>query len=156
MRSQWPTLCLLIPVLAILFAGPPGAGAVPSLQADAGLDGVYARDATTYAYPYPAITKRDGMGHGHEHGHAMAAPLTELDEDEILRWNGPTPPSYWTIDVEEGDPNVQRYPWLMALHVLFMSIAFFGALPAGKCGASSRSIHCRRPICEYQASHCAP
>jgi hypothetical protein len=61
----------------------------------------------------------------------MGAPLTQLNETEVLEGHAPTPPSYWTIDVEEpGDQ--QRHPGLMAAHACLMSVAFFGALPAGR------------------------
>lgn len=140
MRSYWPALGVLVPMLAVVFAAPPLAGAAPSAQAIDGLNVLHARDATfAHAYTHPTLLSRDG--HEHEHGHAMMPPITELDEAEILAWNGPTPPSYWTIDIEERDPKVQRYPWLMALHILFMSVAFFGALPAGECAVAPRSIY---------------
>jgi hypothetical protein len=58
--------------------------------------------------------------------------VTELDEAEIEAWNGKTPPSYWSIDIEERDPAQKRHPWLMGLHVLFMSLAYFCVLPVGK------------------------
>ncbi|KAL4075983.1 hypothetical protein J3A83DRAFT_4357115 [Scleroderma citrinum] len=58
-------------------------------------------------------------------------PLTEINETEILMWHLPTPPSYWSIDIENPDPTVARYPGLIALHVTFMILAFFVALPAG-------------------------
>ena len=35
------------------------------------------------------------------------------------------------MDIEDRDPNISRYPALIALHALFMSLAFFVALPAG-------------------------
>ncbi|KAG1832991.1 hypothetical protein EV424DRAFT_1469245 [Suillus variegatus] len=59
------------------------------------------------------------------------APLTELNETAILEWHAPTPPSYWSIDIEDRDPSVPRYPALMALHIIFMTLAFFVALPVG-------------------------
>ncbi|KAI6003871.1 hypothetical protein EDD15DRAFT_2456938 [Pisolithus albus] len=52
-------------------------------------------------------------------------PLTEINETDILLSHLPTPPSYWSIDIDSPDPNVPRYPGLMALHVTFMMIAFF-------------------------------
>ncbi|KAG6336339.1 hypothetical protein ID866_2734 [Astraeus odoratus] len=66
----------------------------------------------------------------HVHMH-HAQPLTEINETDILVWHLPTPPSYWSIDIEDLDPSVPRYPALMALHVTFMMLAFFVALPAG-------------------------
>lgn len=53
-----------------------------------------------------------------------------INETEILQWHLPTPPSYWSTDIQDRDPNVARDPALIALHVLFMSLAFFVALPA--------------------------
>lgn len=47
-------------------------------------------------------------------------------------YHSPTPPSYWTIDLEDRDPSAARYPGLMALHAVLMSFAFFVALPLGK------------------------
>ncbi|PCH41301.1 hypothetical protein WOLCODRAFT_137309 [Wolfiporia cocos MD-104 SS10] len=58
-------------------------------------------------------------------------PLLVLNETEITMYHQPTPPSYWTIDLVDKLPGEHRYPWLMAVHVLSMSSAFFGALPAG-------------------------
>ncbi|KAG1755842.1 hypothetical protein EDB19DRAFT_435076 [Suillus lakei] len=58
-------------------------------------------------------------------------PLTELNETAIIQWHAPTPPSYWSIDIEDRDSSVSRYPGLMALHVVFMTLAFFIALPVG-------------------------
>ncbi|KAF8450367.1 hypothetical protein L210DRAFT_843634 [Boletus edulis BED1] len=57
--------------------------------------------------------------------------MSEINETEILQWHLPTPPSYWSIDIDDRDPNTARYPALIALHALFMSLAFFVALPAG-------------------------
>jgi hypothetical protein len=68
-------------------------------------------------------------GHGHSHGHV--APLVEFNETEVLLHHGPTPPSYWSIDIDDPDPGSARHPTLMLSHSLFMILAFFGALPAG-------------------------
>ncbi|KAI6034255.1 hypothetical protein BKA83DRAFT_299309 [Pisolithus microcarpus] len=65
-----------------------------------------------------------------EHMH-HGQPLTEINETDILLSHLPTPPSYWSIDIDSSDPDVPRYPGLMALHVTFMMIAFFVVLPAG-------------------------
>jgi hypothetical protein len=83
--------------------------------------------------PSPLLYGRDGdeHGHGHGHGHGHMAPVVQLNESEILLYHDPTPPSYWTIDIDEHDPGKTRHPGLMALHALFMMLAFFGALPAG-------------------------
>lgn len=45
-------------------------------------------------------------------------------------WNGLTPSSYYTIDWEEPGSD-KRHPGLMMAHAVFMSLAFFGALPMG-------------------------
>jgi hypothetical protein len=80
----------------------------------------------------PLLYIRDGDEHGHGHGHhGNMAPLVELNETEILLHHAPTPPSYWSIDIDEPDSGKSRHPGLMALHALFMMFAFFGALPAG-------------------------
>lgn len=86
------------------------------------------------AFPTPSIRSstihvRDDT---HMHMHTHSAPVYEINETEILQWHLPTPPSYWSIDIEDRNPNVARYPALIALHALFMSLAFFVALPAGK------------------------
>jgi hypothetical protein len=69
--------------------------------------------------------------HGHSHGHANAAPIVQLNETEVLLYHAPTPPSYWSIDMDDHSSGETRYPTLMTLHALFMMLAFFGALPAG-------------------------
>ncbi|KAI0254928.1 hypothetical protein BJV78DRAFT_886943 [Lactifluus subvellereus] len=74
---------------------------------------------------------RDGDEHGHGHGHANAAPIVELNETEVLLHHAPTPPSYWSIDIDDHTSGETRYPTLMVLHALFLTLAFFGALPAG-------------------------
>jgi len=75
----------------------------------------------------PLLYERDGD----EHRHGHAAPLVELNETEIRLYHAPTPPSYWSIDIDDPDPGNARHPSLMVLHSLFMMLAFFGALPAG-------------------------
>ncbi|KAL5530449.1 hypothetical protein ACEPAF_6707 [Sanghuangporus sanghuang] len=65
-----------------------------------------------------------------EHVHAMHEPLLDLNETLILQWHKPTPPSYGTHDLEDQDVT-HKYPHLMALHAVFMCLAFFGALPIG-------------------------
>lgn len=73
----------------------------------------------------------------HDHGHSPHAEVkSKWDEEAYLELYPPTPPSYWSEDVrmQMGSNEVlpARYPWLMVLHTLFMSGAFFVALPAGK------------------------
>lgn len=79
----------------------------------------------------PPLFERDGDEHGHGHGHGHAAPLIELNETEVLLHHVPTPPSYWSIDIDDPDSGNARHPSLMLSHSLFMMMAFFGALPAG-------------------------
>lgn len=78
-----------------------------------------------------ALLPRDG-GHGHgAHGH-HAQPILELNETEVTMYHAPTGSSYYWIDIMETPPEGgKRYPGLMGLHALFMSLAFFGALPIG-------------------------
>jgi hypothetical protein len=67
-------------------------------------------------------------GDGHHNHHA--APSLELNETEVLLSHAPTPPSYFTIDWED-EGYEKRYGGLMIAHGLFMSLAFFVALPMG-------------------------
>ncbi len=46
-------------------------------------------------------------------------------------YHAPTAPSYYWHDIMESHGEEKRYPGLMGLHALFMSLAFFGALPIG-------------------------
>jgi len=73
------------------------------------------------------VTAQHNRGHSH-HGEVKS----KWDEEEYLKWNPPTPPSYWSEDTSSGEELPARYPWLMVLHVLFMSGAFFVVLPAGE------------------------
>jgi zinc transporter ZupT len=86
-----------------------------------------------------SLLPRDGHGHHHAHG----APLLELNETEVTMYHAPTSPSYWSIDIDDPhDPETPRHPGLMAAHILFMSLAFFVALPAGIALRSVRhSLH---------------
>lgn len=70
------------------------------------------------------IVARDGDDHHH------GAPIMKLNETEVLMGHGPTPPSYWTVDVEESG---RGHAGLMVVHGVLMSAAFFVALPAGEC-----------------------
>lgn len=78
---------------------------------------------------FPLLFERDGHEHGHGHGHMP--PQVELNETEVLLYHAQTPPSYWSIDIDDPDSGSARHPSLMFLHSLFMMLAFFGALPAG-------------------------
>ena len=73
----------------------------------------------------------------HDHSHSHHGEVkSKWDEEEYLKLNPPTPPSYWSEDtrmrMSSDEALPARYPWLMVLHVLFMSGAFFIALPAGE------------------------
>ena len=130
------TLTFLLPSLALYATNP--VTAVPSSIASPA-------DLSVRNPSYPDIVERVGVGdttpllyvrdgdeHGHGHGHhGNMAPLVELNETEVLLYHAPTPPSYWSIDIDEPDSGKSRHPGLMALHALFMILAFFGALPAG-------------------------
>ncbi|KAG6911708.1 hypothetical protein DXG01_007958 [Tephrocybe rancida] len=70
------------------------------------------------------LASRDGSHHHNSH----AAPLTMLNETEVTLYHAPTPPSYYTIDFEDAGEGV-RHPGLMMAHIIFMSLAFFVALP---------------------------
>ncbi|KXN86383.1 hypothetical protein AN958_10245 [Leucoagaricus sp. SymC.cos] len=71
------------------------------------------------------LLARDG---DHRH-HSHAQPVLELNETEILMWHAPTPPSYYTIDWEGPANADKRHPGLIISHAVFMSLAFFIALP---------------------------
>lgn len=88
---------------------------------------------SAYASPAPSIRSSIDTLHVRDdtHMHMHSTPVYEINETEILQWHLPTPPSYWSIDIEDRDPSIARYPALIALHALFMSLAFFVALPAG-------------------------
>jgi hypothetical protein len=88
--------------------------------------------------PFPHLLfERDRDEHGHSHGHGHVAPLVELNETQLLLYHAPTPPSYWSIDIDDPDPGNARHPSLILFHSLCMILAFFGALPAG---SSTRPI----------------
>jgi hypothetical protein len=111
MRSPWLSLLVTAPLLAIVLVAPLSVLAVPVTD-----------------FELAEASKRDN---DHMHMH-HGAPLTELNETAIIQWHAPTPPSYWSIDIEDRDPSLSRYPGLMAFHVIFISLAFFVALPVGK------------------------
>ena len=103
------------------------------------------------ATPAPALSihVRDDS-----HMHHSGQPMAEINETEILKWHLPTPPSYWSIDIEDHDPNVARYPGLVTLHAVFMSLAFFVSLPAGAlhfsftCSPVHLPLRNRSPLCK--------
>ena len=130
MRVSIPTAASLLLALAISFQGSPVA-ASPSLAV---------RDPFVDTGPADGtLLRRDGS-HGHGHGGHHAQPIVELNETELARWHSPTPISYYTFDFErEGDADLKRRPGFMIAHIVFMSVAFFGALPIG-----TSSLHPKR------------
>ncbi|KAI0722254.1 hypothetical protein C8T65DRAFT_628753 [Cerioporus squamosus] len=114
------SVALLVPALAAALAA---ASAVPCSDSRS-LDCVP-------AHTEQLLIPRDGdHGHGGHGGH-HAAPIVELNETEVTMYHAPTAPSYYWIDIMESHTDEKRYPGLMGLHALFMSLAFFGALPIG-------------------------
>ncbi|KAL0582004.1 hypothetical protein V5O48_000062 [Marasmius crinis-equi] len=109
---------LLLPAL-LAFPATSFADAIPRELRDEYL-GVQRR-----SYEGGLLTPRD------DHHHHKGAPLLELNETEVLMGHDPTPPSYWTIDWEDPEHASERHPGFMVMHALFMSIAFFVALPIG-------------------------
>lgn len=80
----------------------------------------------------------------HSHGHA--APLSELNETEVLLHHAPDPLSYWAYDngmklgadgiglvPSSPDGRKRGYRALLVTHVAAMVVAFFGILPIGVC-----------------------
>ncbi|KAF5333446.1 hypothetical protein D9611_002369 [Ephemerocybe angulata] len=125
MRASLPTAAGLL--LALLVSSGSSAAASPSIAA---------RDPFTATLADRALWTRDGdHGHGGGHGHGHnphAQPIIVLNETEIAMSHEPTPPSYYSFDWEgEGDLTAKRHPGLMMAHIVFMSLAFFGALPIG-------------------------
>ncbi|KAI9513174.1 hypothetical protein F5148DRAFT_1273139 [Russula earlei] len=119
------TLAFLLPSLAILAADSVIAAITYPPDLTVRNLRLSQRDVGHLSFP---LCARDGDQHGHGH---ESAPLLELNETEVLLHHAPTPPSYWSIDIDDPDPGKTRHPSLMALHALFMTSAFFGALPAG-------------------------
>ncbi|KAI0921369.1 hypothetical protein AcW2_006361 [Taiwanofungus camphoratus] len=110
----------LLPALATAAAAAALVAAAPPTHA--------LREAPPVSHEYMLIT-RDG-DHDHHGGHHVQ-PVYDLNETEVTMFHAPTPPSYWTIDLVDRVPDQHRYPGLMVVHVLFMGLAFFGALPIG-------------------------
>jgi hypothetical protein len=125
MRNRWLSLVVNASVLVIVLIGPLLVVAVPAVDLTLCQEHPHAQSISSGDF---RVLRRDG---DHVHMH-HGAPLTELNETEILQWHAPTPPSYWSIDIDDRDPSVLRYPGFMALHMVFMTLAFFVALPVGK------------------------
>lgn len=139
MRSPWLSLVVTAPLLAISLFEPLSVLAVP--VADLELSGTHTTPHDLVA-SWSGVFRRDD---DHMHMH-HGAPLTELNETAILEWHAPTPPSYWSIDIEDRDPSVPRHPALMALHIIFMTLAFFVALPVGEKISRTCIIHLRAHV----------
>jgi hypothetical protein len=121
------TLAFLFPILA-LYATNSVTAISPADLAERNPSSQDLSDRVDDSFP-SLLFERDGDEHGHGHGHA--APLLELNETEVLLHHASTPPSYWSIDIDDPDSGNARHPHLMFIHSLFMMLAFFGALPAG-------------------------
>ncbi|KAF7976963.1 hypothetical protein HWV62_5028 [Athelia sp. TMB] len=77
--------------------------------------------------------------------HHQGTVLLALNETDVLMGHGPTPPSYWTIDVVEGS----GHAGLMVLHVIFMCAAFFVALPAAIALRSVKHVWHSVAVCAF-------
>ncbi|KAI0306959.1 hypothetical protein B0F90DRAFT_1665300 [Multifurca ochricompacta] len=135
MRLYGLTLSFLLPSL-VLYA-PHSAIASPSVITSP-VRSVRNPDSAVRVHPPDSFLSllytRDGGDehtHGHAHGHGNPSPLVELNETDVLLYHAETPPSYWSIDIDNHNSGGTRHPGLMGLHALFMALAFFGALPAG-------------------------
>jgi len=131
MRAQWSPFALLISALAAVFVATAQVYASPAATSDSLVQHQQAGDVEIPSHFN--LMLRDG----HSHHNSHAAPLLRLNETEVLLYHALTPPSYWTIDIDDHDTDVSRHPGLMVLHGLLMSLAFFVALPIGKCEVSS-------------------
>lgn len=121
------TLAFLLPSL-VLYAPDSVSATSPVDLTERNSSSQDLSDRVVDSFPL-LLFERDNHEHGHGHGHA--APLVELNETEVLLHHSPTPPSYWSIDIDDPDSGDARHPGLMFLHSFFMMLAFFGALPAG-------------------------
>ena len=81
-----------------------------------------------FSYASPDIARSVNVYGRRDGHHNHAAPLLELNETEVSMYHPPTPPSYYTIDWED-EGYEKRHGGLMIAHGLFMSLAFFVALP---------------------------
>lgn len=127
MRAHWGSVCLLIPALAAVLDASLSVYASPfASSVDLSARGSTI-DPREYLHDPSGLRMRDGGGHGHHNTHA--APLLQLNETEVTMHHAPTPPSYWSIDIDNVESDSSRHPGLMALHGILMSLAFFVALP---------------------------
>lgn len=125
MRLYGHTIAFLVPTLAIY-----AIHSVIAIPSDVVVENPSSQELSNKV-SFPLLYDRDNDEHGHGHGHGSAAPIVQLNETEVLLHHNLTPPSYWSIDVDDSDSGKARHPSLMVLHSLFMMLAFFGALPAG-------------------------
>ncbi len=125
MRCSWCALgSLLVGFISLFPLNPAAAHALsPALAISAPVEraNIFTRDA------------------GHDRHSHHDTPKPDLNETEIEMYHGKTPPSYYTIDWEDADSK-SRYPGLIMAHALFMSLAFFCALPIGEVQASGMVI----------------
>lgn len=147
MRAHWPVLPVLIPALAVAFVGAIPSSSSSQLAPHEPFPAIHPQilvlpretdddepheHAHEHHHDHDSMTPEPKLDpHEHAHGNHHAQPLLELNETDVLLFHAPTPESYWTIDMDNVDPTQKRYPAFMALHILFMSLAFFGALPIG-------------------------
>lgn len=124
MRALGSALGLLVLTSAAVITAIPSVHGFPS----AASENVGSRQLTPYSLLSRQYSRDDHVHHSHH-----AAPLTELNETKLTMYHAPTPPSYWSIDFEDHNSDDSRYPGLIMLHGLLMSLAFFVALPIGMC-----------------------
>ncbi|TBU23495.1 hypothetical protein BD311DRAFT_673841 [Dichomitus squalens] len=118
------SVALLIPALAAALAAATALPSSPSDTRSLGHVSPLSEQAERL------LVSRDG-DHGHGGHSHHAAPVVQLNETEVYMTHGTTPPSYYWHDIMEPPQDGERYPGLMGLHALSMSLAFFGALPIG-------------------------
>ena len=146
-----------VPLLLAAAASAALASAVPAPEDDALPDSPSLRQDLLYRRDEHGHDHAMAMGSGGEHDHPHhGVSKLELNETELLLYHQPTPPSYWSIDFEDRQPGDERYPGLIGVHVLFMSLAFFGALPAGTSLPLSAPARCGSQDSPRQASRYAP
>lgn len=129
MRAQWSTIGLLIPAISAVLIAATSARGSPVVLSNTHISRQTDVKSPTLLTRNNLIV-RDGHGHHNAHG----APLLRLNETEVTMYHAPTPPSYWTIDIDGIDIDgnnldASRHPGLMMLHGVLMSLAFFVALP---------------------------
>ncbi|GJJ07633.1 hypothetical protein Clacol_001837 [Clathrus columnatus] len=90
----------------------------------------------------------------HDHGNHHAAPLLELNETEVLLGHAPDPLSYWSHDYElPKEQDINNWRFVMVLHVLGSSLAFFVLLPMGELPSPTAALPLRPLIFARKVSH---